>query len=1082
MSATWKLAVYTLLITYLMLVYRRLVRFFGSWIDRRPVFTLQTMLVLLVVYGLLGQDYGLPDLFWHDEPGTQAAAGVSIVLVLALMWVFDFADERRQPTAREILEAATRRAEADFLRASPPRPAPPIQPITGLTPPAAEIPSPSPKPLHEPITPPNVRRMFEGLPSRWLRSPLLTTAETPGANPQQPTLRELLKATARDAEADLSRASAVPSPTAPKPAPPPITGPTPAAEILPPSPKPPARLPGPIPPPDTQRIPEAHKPLPLLGPSFPTAAETPGDPPDAAEALPGADPSELPAAGPLDRPRLPTAPAIAEATLLHADAKPSSKLPLKGRPPSEPEPKSKDEELLEILALEPWKESDKQVYQFLDLLKGPWWRVPLPLSKVVRRLIVVTNEPTPFDTSNVIDPNVRVQSWERYDWKDNPFGRLRVKLVVVLAFFVALLSIPGIVATLDGIVRGSSRSAWSFAYLPVGAAGMLLGLYVLLGLAEFLYWLYREDLSAGGGKLIYLPGGRVERSRPPMLDLPLFLGSDRYLRGIVAWALLGILVLVVLTPTGDQMTAAGAICVLLGMWVVVSQLTNRSPLLRFGALAALLVVVGWANGRDPYKLSYPGFELADARPTLVRWDVTAKAARGEEGGASPAAASGMLVDDSKALDAWLAERRKADGRNKPKLVVVAVSGGGIAAAIWTASNLARLERFYPDFPGMVRVVTGASGGMLGASYYVATLQGPPARHTEPLLDRLVSDLAEDSLTPVVRQMVLRDLFTIVLPIRPEVDRGRVLERTWEAHTPTKADGRSSVLADPFGDLAAGEAAGWRPSLIVAPMVVEEAEPLLISNLDLAGLKAVEFFKLFPPGEGRPGPLKLSTAIRMNAAFPLVSPAACLPTDPPRRVVDAGYYDNYGVGLATSWIQKNRCWLKRSTSGVVLIQIRAYPLESHAPEDSPLHALRSGMQWLTTPIEGYTAASKRAMIAHNQEKIDAVSDWFGANAPDAPFATFVLQCPESAPLSWAITARDRADFDGLDALLMPEPVQDPRLLAVVTRAVLVAKAALIRSENRRVLAWYDPDRVKRTAMLSHYMETLIRLLEALAPGT
>jgi len=47
-----------------------------------------------------------------------------------------------------------------------------------------------------------------------------------------------------------------------------------------------------------------------------------------------------------------------------------------------------------------------------------------------------------------------------------------------------------------------------------------------------------------------------------------------------------------------------------------------------------------------------------------------------------------------------------------------------------------------------------------------------------------------------------------------------------------------------------------------------------------------------------GTFTLQTAARMNAAFPVISPAVDLPTRPPRRVVDAGYFDNYG--MATRW--------------------------------------------------------------------------------------------------------------------------------------------------------------------------------------
>src|SRR5262249_10520402 len=158
------------------------------------------------------------------------------------------------------------------------------------------------------------------------------------------------------------------------------------------------------------------------------------------------------------------------------------------------------------------------------------------------------------------------------------------------------------------------------------------------------------------------------------------------------------------------------------------------------------------------------------------------------------------------------------------------------------------------------------------------------------------------------------------------DRGQTLERAWWHNL-------HGALDVPLQLLRAGEAAGWRPSLVFAPMLIESGRRLLISNLDLRKIvetkctdlaqpksellqswTAVEFFRLF--GDVN---LTVATAARMSATFPLFSPAVGLPTEPPRRVVDAGYYDNYGVGLAVQWLYQNQRWLEAHASGVVLIQ-------------------------------------------------------------------------------------------------------------------------------------------------------------------
>ncbi|MBV8074815.1 MAG: hypothetical protein JO284_00345 [Planctomycetaceae bacterium] len=162
---------------------------------------------------------------------------------------------------------------------------------------------------------------------------------------------------------------------------------------------------------------------------------------------------------------------------------------------------------------------------------------------------------------------------------------------------------------------------------------------------------------------------------------------------------------------------------------------------------------------------------------------------------------------------------------------------------------------------------------------------------------------------------------------------------------------------------------------------------------------------------------------MNAAFPYVSPAPNLPTDPPRRVVDAGYYDNYGIVIACAWLRKHSDWLVRNTSGVILLQIRAYPTTEDSPAGGPFAALGDAMQWLTTPLTGYTRANRQAMIDRNDQLIQEIRTWLAAHDPDFPFEEIILECPETVPLSWYMKPSD------LDRLVSWIRFDDPFLHAV-----------------------------------------------------
>ena len=284
------------------------------------------------------------------------------------------------------------------------------------------------------------------------------------------------------------------------------------------------------------------------------------------------------------------------------------------------------------------------------------------------------------------------------------------------------------------------------------------------------------------------------------------------------------------------------------------------------------------------------------------------------------------------------------------------------AGLWTAVVLDSIRAKIPEFPRHVRFVTGTVGSMVGTALFVtSSVNDPPdrgrrapSRAPGTLADRI----ANDYLSPIARQLILRDLPYFILPWRQSYDRGHALEDA------LAEDGTFSEMGYTFSRLRDAEPRrGEIPSLVFSPMLVEDGRRLLISNLDLADLttiggedllsespkeiveriereakqpleprdslefrninavSAVEFFRLFPEAADS---FKVVTAVRMNATFPVVTPAGVLPTDSPRQVVDAGYYDNYGIDLASALIFAHRNWILKNTSGVLLVQIRAFP--------------------------------------------------------------------------------------------------------------------------------------------------------------
>ncbi len=463
-------------------------------------------------------------------------------------------------------------------------------------------------------------------------------------------------------------------------------------------------------------------------------------------------------------------------------------------------------------------------------------------------------------------------------------------------------------------------------------------------------------------------------------------------------------------------------------------------------------VVVWANGLAarilgfgaPFKFEIPGLVGAggaslyargkqidifggDQQPTsgvapleaLRAWTARAKAAQMSTEAKVEKAARKGKVDPLRVLEAWR-ERVGGRGPGNPKLVLLATSGGAYRASFWTALVLDRLfERDDTDdlagFRDNIRLITGASGGMVGGAYFAAranekgikpdSIVAALERDVLAAQDREVpSDylyktrypIPRDSLSAVAQQLVQRDVPGLLWPNRQVTDRGIVLEDQW------------LTLDLSFESMKEGEAEGWRPSIVFSPMLVETGQPLLIGNLDMDLIRedrygeTVEFFDWFPDSRKN---FKVKTAVRLNASFPYVSPVCALPTRPYRRVVDAGYYDNYGVDLAVAYLSQPRLmgWITAHCSGVVLIEMRAFPFP--LPDPKPPGPVARAFQWLTTPLEGLLVARGSTMRFRNRQSFGRLKDAYADKAGEGFLTNVVFEVDSQSSMNWYLPGRE-----------------------------------------------------------------------------
>ena len=287
------------------------------------------------------------------------------------------------------------------------------------------------------------------------------------------------------------------------------------------------------------------------------------------------------------------------------------------------------------------------------------------------------------------------------------------------------------------------------------------------------------------------------------------------------------------------------------------------------------------------------------------------------------------------LRAWLDHnQRLPNAEAKPKLIIVNTSGGGSRAMLWTYRCLEVADSLLGgQLMQRTSLITGSSGGLIGAAFYRqayhAQLNGGTERTDDPAhLDAMASDM----LNPLAFSFVTNDMFIRYRRVTDglrsyTLDRGYAFERRVNELTDNLFDVR-------LDDMAEAERKADLPMLVISPTCMNDGRRLIISALPAAYLadiassrtvlsdnqpEAIEFGRLFAEQDAQR--LKLSSALRMNATFPYITPVVTLPSEPKMRVMDAGVRDNYGYRTTAQYLRTFREWIAANTSGVVILQMR-----------------------------------------------------------------------------------------------------------------------------------------------------------------
>jgi hypothetical protein len=231
------------------------------------------------------------------------------------------------------------------------------------------------------------------------------------------------------------------------------------------------------------------------------------------------------------------------------------------------------------------------------------------------------------------------------------------------------------------------------------------------------------------------------------------------------------------------------------------------------------------------------------------------------------------------------------------------------------------------------LINGASGGMIGAAYfreiYLRKQQGGNFR----LQDRqYIDDITGDLLNPIFTSFFARDIISpaqkfSVGPYKYIKDRGYAFEQKLNSNA-------RGLLDKQLKDYVQDEKLANIPLMFFNSVITRDSRKMIVSsqpvrfmmkssadttNIPSADPDAIDFISFFSKQD--PYNLRMLSALRMNATFPVVLPNVWLPSDPVIDVMDAGLRDNFGQETTLRFLSSFDDWIKQNTSGVLIIQIR-----------------------------------------------------------------------------------------------------------------------------------------------------------------
>ncbi|MEM6631242.1 MAG: patatin-like phospholipase family protein [Bacteroidota bacterium] len=369
------------------------------------------------------------------------------------------------------------------------------------------------------------------------------------------------------------------------------------------------------------------------------------------------------------------------------------------------------------------------------------------------------------------------------------------------------------------------------------------------------------------------------------------------------------------------------------------------------------------------------------------------------------------------LSSWRKWKQEVDpGREKPQAVFLMASGGGLRSAFWTFRMLQHVDsvtqgRLAQD----VRLITGASGGMIGLAYYrelqLQRIQGNPiVLHDPKYRENISKDLLNRVFFKTFTDKFLPNFPVEIAGKRYDKESGYSFDHQLSLNMPEFAGRR-------LGDYIEWEQKGMISPVVITPTILNQGRRLFVSSVPISFLvqpyqvtpfyetrsHGVEFRRLF--AQQQPDSLRLITALRMNATFPFILPIVSLPSNPQMLVMDAGAIDNYGSPTAIHYLFEFRKWFERNTERVIFIQLRDNVREDPIEDFSGNDIIS---QQLTPLGNGYYSMAEAKDLTSDY-LFATLKEWYGGEIELISFEYPRETLDAPASLSFHLTRREKENI-------------------------------------------------------------------------